>query len=189
MSVPALHPTPSSQMRTVLHLLNRSDAISETVPQHVWCWPVHWQKQSILKSIFVNPTRKLEETDRFSGRSYDERYITDFILRYQLPCNPTTAFLTPALRNITHPLTLDVMLEGRPREIYRWTGHDGQQLLLKWHSLAPAGNQHSGGYAEAFDPVAAVQFLDSDPGFLSRYRARGASEPVPFVARFLAWIS
>jgi DNA adenine methylase len=55
----------------------------------------------------------------FSGRSYDERYITDFILRYQLPCNPTTAFLTPALRNITQPLTLDVMLEGRPREIYR----------------------------------------------------------------------
>lgn len=76
------------------------------------------------------------------------------------------------------------MLGARPREIYRWTGHDGQQLLLKWHSLAPAGNQHSGGYAEAFDPVAAVQFLDSDPGFLSRYRARGASEPYRVRAAF-----
>jgi alpha-mannosidase len=76
------------------------------------------------------------------------------------------------------------VLGERPHEIYWWTGHDDQRLLLKWHSLAPAGNQHSGGYAEAFNPVAAVQFLDSDAGFLSRYRALGASEPYRVRAAF-----
>lgn len=75
-------------------------------------------------------------------------------------------------------------LGERPREIYWWTGHDGQRLLLKWHSLAGAGNQHSGGYAEAFDPAAAVKYLDADPGFLSRYRAPGASEPYRVRAAF-----
>ena len=75
-------------------------------------------------------------------------------------------------------------LGARDREIYWWTGHDGQRLLLKWHSLAPAGNQHSGGYAEAFDPVAAIRFLDADRGFLSRYRAPGADEPYRVRAAF-----
>lgn len=65
------------------------------------------------------PYTEIGGNQSFSGRSYDERYITDFILRHQLPCNPTTAFLTPALRNINHPLNLDVTLEGRPREIYQ----------------------------------------------------------------------
>ena len=67
------------------------------------------------------------------------------------------------------------VLGERPHEIYWWTGHDGQRLLLKWHSLAPAGNQHSGGYAEAFDPVAAVQYPRFGPRLpepLSRARRR-----------------
>lgn len=69
-------------------------------------------------------------------------------------------------------------LRARPREIGWWTGPDGQRLLLKWHSLTtlePA--QNSGGYAEAFDPVQSVEYLDSDPVFLQRYRAAGAAEP------------
>ena len=65
----------------------------------------------------------------------------------------------------------------RSREIFWWTGHDGQRLLLKWHSLVPPGNKQSGGYSEAFDPVAAVKFLDADPGFLARYRGAGMNEP------------
>ena len=69
------------------------------------------------------------------------------------------------------------VLRQRPHEISWWTGPDGQRLLLKWHSLVPPGNRHSGGYAEAFDPVKAVTFLDSDPAFLQRYRAPGATEP------------
>jgi alpha-mannosidase len=73
---------------------------------------------------------------------------------------------------------------ARPREIYWWTGPDGQRLLLKWHSLVPPGNQQIGGYSEAFDPVAAVKFLDSDPTFLNRYRASGASDPYQVRAAF-----
>ncbi len=48
---------------------------------------------------------------------------------------------------------------------------------MKWHSLAPPGNQRSGGYAEAFNPVDAVAFLDADPAFLKRYRGVGMTEP------------
>ncbi len=55
----------------------------------------------------------------FSGRAYDEKYLSDFINKYELPCNATTAFLTPALRNINKALTLDAQLIGRPRDVYR----------------------------------------------------------------------
>ena len=55
----------------------------------------------------------------FSGRAYDEKYLSDFINKYELPCNATTAFLTPALRNINKALTLDVKLIGRPKDVYR----------------------------------------------------------------------
>ena len=72
----------------------------------------------------------------------------------------------------------------REHEIYWYTGLDGQRVLMKWHSLEPGGNKHSGGYAEAFDPVAAINFLDSNPGFLIRYRAPGASEPYSVRAAF-----
>ena len=57
-------------------------------------------------------------SDCFSGRTYDEQYITDFSNENDLPCNPTTAFLTPALRNIDRPLTTEVVLVGRPRLLY-----------------------------------------------------------------------
>ena len=69
-------------------------------------------------------------------------------------------------------------LQARPREIGWWTGPDGQRVLLKWHSLTPGeAAQNSGGYAEAFDPVVSVDYLDQDPVFLRRYRAAGATEP------------
>lgn len=75
---------------------------------------------------------KLEQPDRdprqpyteiggdecFSGRTLDERYITNFITTHRLPCNSTTAFLTPALRNIDHALTTDVVIVGRPPQVY-----------------------------------------------------------------------
>ncbi|MDZ4820221.1 MAG: restriction endonuclease, SacI family [Planctomycetota bacterium] len=57
----------------------------------------------------------------FSGRAYDERFIGPFISKYRLPCNSTTAFLTPTLRNHDAPLTLKVELIGRPRELYKYT--------------------------------------------------------------------
>ena len=67
------------------------------------------------------PYTQIGTDDCFSGRTYDERYITHFINKHSLPCNPTTAFLTPTLRNIDRPLTTDIALVGRPRELYATT--------------------------------------------------------------------
>ena len=67
------------------------------------------------------PYTEIGGTDSFSGRSYDEAYVTPFINKHRLPCNPTTAFLTPALRNMNRVLTTDLNLEGRPREAYQYT--------------------------------------------------------------------
>ena len=44
------------------------------------------------------PYTELGGTDSFSGRTYDERYITALINEHKLPANSTTAFLSPALR-------------------------------------------------------------------------------------------
>lgn len=67
------------------------------------------------------PYTEIGTDDAFSGRTYDEQYLTTFITEHRLPCNITTAFLTPALRNISQPLTLDMEIIGRPREVYRYT--------------------------------------------------------------------
>jgi hypothetical protein len=64
------------------------------------------------------PYTEIGDPDSFSGRSYDETYITHFINAHRLPCNPTTAFLTPALRNIDQTLTTEVEIVGRPRQLY-----------------------------------------------------------------------
>jgi hypothetical protein len=65
------------------------------------------------------PYTEIGEPDSFSGRAYDEQYVTDFIVKHELPCNPTTAFLTPALRNRNTTLTADLNLVGRPPRLYR----------------------------------------------------------------------
>ncbi|MBF0134250.1 MAG: hypothetical protein HQL75_16900 [Magnetococcales bacterium] len=64
------------------------------------------------------PYTEIGTDDSFSGRTLDERYLTAFITKHHLPCNATTAFLTPTLRNINRPLMPDVDLVGRPRELY-----------------------------------------------------------------------
>lgn len=68
-----------------------------------------------------NPYTEIGGDDSFSGRTYDERYLTAFINKHHLPCNPTTAFLTPTLRNHAGSLTIQVELVGRPRELYKKT--------------------------------------------------------------------
>lgn len=67
------------------------------------------------------PYTEIKDEDTFSGRFYDEKYIEPFIHKYKLPCNPTTAYLTPAFRNLDRVLTHDLVLVGRPREIYEAT--------------------------------------------------------------------
>ena len=65
------------------------------------------------------PYTKIGSKDCFSGRSYDERFIGDFITKHNLPCNSTTAFLTPTLRNMDQTLTTRVVLVGRPEAMYQ----------------------------------------------------------------------
>jgi hypothetical protein len=65
------------------------------------------------------PYTEIGTPDSFSGRTYDERDVYPFISRHKLPCNPTTAFLTPALRNRNATLTPQTNLVGRPPSLYR----------------------------------------------------------------------
>lgn len=77
-----------------------------------------------LHKPHVDPCKPYTEIggkDSFSGRTYDERYLTKFINDLQLPVNSTTAFLTPTLRNISEPLTSNKELIGRPRDLYKKT--------------------------------------------------------------------
>ncbi|MDR0577003.1 MAG: DNA methyltransferase [Candidatus Accumulibacter sp.] len=67
------------------------------------------------------PYTEIGSEDSFSGRTYDERYLTPFIHQHQLPVNLTTAFLTPTLRNIDQPLVIGRELIGRPRDLYQKT--------------------------------------------------------------------
>ena len=67
------------------------------------------------------PYTEIDTKNTYSGRHYDEAYISDFIIKHNLPCNSTTAFLTPAFRNIDKVVSRGVILVGKPREIYEYT--------------------------------------------------------------------
>ena len=58
------------------------------------------------------------------------------------------------------------VLGERAREVYWYTGPDGQKLLLKWYSLGAHG---IGGYVEAGEPLDALRYIASDAGFLRRH--------------------
>jgi DNA adenine methylase len=75
---------------------------------------IHSPKVDIRK-----PYTEIGDEDAFSGRTYDEAYVTAFVTRHQLPCNSTTAFLTPAFRNRDITLTRDLNLVGRPPKLYQ----------------------------------------------------------------------
>ncbi len=64
------------------------------------------------------PYTEIGAPDAYSGRSYDEKYIGHFARSLQLPVNATTAWLTPALRNISAPLTPPMSIAGTPRRMY-----------------------------------------------------------------------
>lgn len=65
------------------------------------------------------PYTEIGDKDAYSGRTYDEAYISPFVIKHDLPCNSTTAFLTPAFRNRNIVLTPDVNLVGRPPSVYK----------------------------------------------------------------------
>ncbi len=66
------------------------------------------------------PYTEIPGGDSYSGRLYDEKYVEPFVHKHKLPCNPTTAFLTPAFRNLDRTLTTDLVLVGRPRRVYEY---------------------------------------------------------------------
>lgn len=74
---------------------------------------IHNPKVDIRK-----PYTEIEGNDTYSGRFYDEKFVELLVHKYKLPCNPTTAYLTPAFRNLDRLLTTDLVLVGRPREVY-----------------------------------------------------------------------
>ncbi len=78
------------------------------------------------------PYTEIGDSDIYSGRRYDESYISPFISKHNLPCNPTTAFLTPALRNRNTTLTPDLNLVGNYPKLYQ----SALQLLSDVHEEA-----------------------------------------------------
>src|SRR5579859_508472 len=71
------------------------------------------------------PYTEIGDADVYSGRDYDQDYISPFVHKHRLPCNPTTAFLTPGWRIGNNTLTPDLNTKGRPPLIYKAT----RQLL------------------------------------------------------------
>lgn len=43
------------------------------------------------------PYTEIGDEDCFSGRTYDEQYLTKFITDHRLPANPTTIYLSPRM--------------------------------------------------------------------------------------------
>ena len=54
----------------------------------------------------------------YAGRTYDENIVQPFIHKYALPCNATTAYLTPAFRTISEPIIKSIFNKCRPKEVY-----------------------------------------------------------------------
>ncbi len=65
------------------------------------------------------PYTEIKGNDTFSGRSYDEKYVQHIIEEYNLPCNSTTAFLTPAFRNRNSIMLSNTELVGRNPALYK----------------------------------------------------------------------
>ncbi|NOT35417.1 MAG: glycoside hydrolase [Candidatus Eisenbacteria bacterium] len=57
---------------------------------------------------------------------------------------------------------------NRPREIYHFNGPDGTGVCMKWNTMR-GDNEGVGGYAEARDPSAAVDYLTSNSAFLASW--------------------
>lgn len=72
------------------------------------------------------PYTEIGTEDAYSGRYYDEQFIAEFVQQHNLPCNPTTAFLTPALQNIGSTLSRSYDCRQTQRTVQedpRATGH------------------------------------------------------------------
>ena len=57
----------------------------------------------------------------------------------------------------------------REHDIYWWEGADGSRVLMKWNSQLTGTNEAMGGYAEARNPAAVVEYVDTNADFRTRY--------------------
>ncbi len=71
-----------------------------------------------IRKPFIQAYSEENKVNAYGGRNYDEEYIFTFITRHKLPCGPTTAFLTPAVRTKNIVLDLHQHLQGRPPQMY-----------------------------------------------------------------------
>jgi alpha-mannosidase len=76
------------------------------------------------------------------------------------------------------------LLGERDREVYWWTGPDGQRVLMKWYSYGDKPKNRLGGYLEADNPVASIRTVETEPGFLKRYVDPVTGKPYAVVGLF-----
>ena len=85
--------------------------------------PIRYLMSALIAKINDNtidtrqPYPKLGDRS-FPGRSIDENIIQQFIHQHQLPCNDTTAFLTPAFRTLETAITKSSFEKCRPAYVY-----------------------------------------------------------------------
>jgi len=105
----------SAEIRKHIELICRCNANKAPIRFLMSCLlaKIHNPRVDIRK-----PYTEIGGNDTYSGRFYDEKYVELLVHKYNLPCNPTTAYLTPAFRNLDRILTTDLVLVGRPREVY-----------------------------------------------------------------------
>lgn len=72
-----------------------------------------------IRKPFIQAYAEADKANAYPGRNYDEQYVFEFITRHKLPCNSTTAFLTPAFRTKNIVLELSQSLRGRPPELFQ----------------------------------------------------------------------
>ena len=110
--------TASKDLRNKIEFICRCNANKAPIRFLMSCLLAKLDKPAV---DIRKPYTEIPGDDSFSGRFYDENYIQSFVHKYKLPCNPTTAYLTPAFRNNDRLLTPDLVLVGRPREAYTYT--------------------------------------------------------------------
>ena len=122
-------------------------------------------------------------------RRYDLRFtLANATENQTLPLGLTSLFAGAGARytwrgvcGCASKLPFKDVLNHRPREIYWATGHDGQRLLMKWYSLGP---HNIGGYWEAGFPEKAIDWVETDAGFKSRYVDPLSRQPYGIIGLF-----
>ena len=102
---------------------NVSDSLVKIVRNETNKAPVRFLLSGLLAKSY-DPKNNLKRPYRshdkgaFSCRSVDESVVQPLIFEKDLPCNRTTAFLTPAFRTISKDIDELTFMKCRPHELY-----------------------------------------------------------------------